>query len=211
VIQNLDITGSIRVQHDNVTIRNVRVRSNGQAVSILGNTGLLVEDCELDGGNATSDAAIGDHNYTMRRCEVLRHGEGPRINGNVTLEGNYMHSFANFVAQGAHQDCIQITSGSNIVIRHNTCMIGIDGGNAAIMTGSYSGSNLLFENNLLAGGGYTVYCGDNQYTNVTVRNNHFSTVYFPRAGYHGPLVACSQATVSGNVWHDGPNAGKPIS
>ena len=57
VIQNLDINGSIRVQHNNVTIRNVRIRSNGQAISILGNTGLLVEDCELDGNNAAPDAS----------------------------------------------------------------------------------------------------------------------------------------------------------
>ena len=148
----------------------------------------------------------------MRRCEVYRHGEGPRINGNVVLEDNYLHSFANFIAQGAHQDCIQITSGSNIVIRHNTCMINVDGANAAIMTGSYSGSNLLFENNLLAGGGYTVYCGDHTgYTNVTVRNNRFSTAYYAKAGYHGPFVYCGQAAMSGNVWHDGPNAGKPVS
>ena len=138
-IQNLDISGSIQVRHDNVTIRNVRIRSAGQAISINGNTGLVVEDCELDGLDATSDAAIAEHNYTMRRCELLRHGEGPRINGNVTLEGNYMHSFSNWIAQGAHQDGVQTTSGSNIVIRHNTILIDVDGRTPPCSSGRSAG------------------------------------------------------------------------
>jgi hypothetical protein len=91
-------------------------------------------------------------------------------------------------------------------------MMNVDGANAAIMTGSYSGDNLRFENNLLAGGGYAVYCGAHTgFTNVSVINNRFSTVYFPKGGYHGPLIYCGNGPVSGNVWHDGPNAGRPIS
>ncbi len=214
VIQNLDVNGRITVNHDNVTIRNVRFRSAGQAINNLGHTGLLVEDCEIDGSGAPdASSAIGEHNYTMRRCNIHHVGEGPRINGNVVLEDNYLHDFLNFIAQGAHQDCIQITSGSNIVIRHNTCMIQVDGANAAIMTGSYAGSDVLIERNLLAGGGFTVYCGAHiGYTNVRLLNNHFSTVYYPRAGYHGPITYCNGLghLVSGNVWHDGPLAGLPM-
>jgi hypothetical protein len=214
VIQNLDIQGSIQVNHDNVTIRNVRVRQpGGMAITVLHKTGLVVEDCELDGtGNTDGTSAIGHHNYTMRRCNVHHFGEGPRVNGGVILEDNYFHSFTNFVPQGAHQDCVQVTSGYDITIRHNSCLIGVDGANAAIMIGSYSGGNILVENNLLGGGGYTAYCGSvNGYTNVRYLNNRFSTVYYPRGGYWGPFLQCETATLSGNVWHDGPNAGLPVS
>ena len=113
MIQNLDITGEIRVQHNNVKIRNVRIRSHGgHAIYVLDKTGLVVEDCELDGQNGNADSAIAEHNYTMRRCEIHGFGEGPRVNGNVVLEDNYIHDFANYISSGAHQDCVQITSGS---------------------------------------------------------------------------------------------------
>jgi hypothetical protein len=207
VIENLNVDGRITVNHNNVLIRNVKFTSRGTAISILQKTGLVVEDCEIDGTGATNgDPAIVHHNYTMRRCNIHSIGEGPRANENVVLEDNYMHSFTSFVAQGAHQDCIQITSGTNIVIRHNTCLMNVDGGNAAIMTGSFSGDNLL-EKNLLAGGGYVVYCGDN----LRVLNNHFSTMYHPKGGYWGLYAYCETVTRTGNVWHDGPKAGQPAN
>jgi hypothetical protein len=214
VIQNLDINGSIQVNHNNVTVRNVRLRNpGGTAITVLQKTGLVVEDCEIDGtGNTNGAEVINHHNYTIRRCNVHHFGEGPRANGNVVIEDNYFHTFTNFIPQGAHQDCVQITSGHNITIRHNTCMMNVDGGNAAIMIGSYSGGDILVENNLLGGGGFTAYCGEmNGYTNVRYLNNRFSTAYFPRGGYWGPWAQCGNATRTGNVWHDGPNAGQPVS
>ena len=119
-----------------------------------------------------------------------------------------MHDFLNFIAQGAHQDAIQSTGGSNLTFRHNTLLMNVDGGNAAIMIGTYTGNNLLIENNLVAGGGYTVYGGDsNGWTNVRIVNNRFSTMFYPKSGYHGPLLYASNATKSGNVWHE---SGQPL-
>jgi hypothetical protein len=216
VIQNLDISGSVQVRHNNVTIRNVRIRSAGQAISINGNTGLVVEDCELDGLNASPDAAIAEHNYTMRRCEILRHGEGPRINGNVTLEDNYMHTFANWIASAAHQDGVQTTSGSNIVIRHNTILIDVDGANAAVFFGTFGGSNIVVERNLLSGASFTLRVGSN-YTGVTVKDNQFAIMYnpsddgSPSSGWYGALQLQGQVNHSGSTWYDGPNKGKPVT
>src|SRR5690606_37929803 len=130
VIENLDISGEVRVNHDNVTIRNCRITSaGGQAIYILNNAGLVIEDCLLDGQGRNAEAAVAHHNYTMRRCEVRNFGEGPRINGNVTIEDCLIHQFASFIAQGAHQDGIQATSGSNVVIRRNVVLIEPDGAN----------------------------------------------------------------------------------
>ena len=214
VIANLDVNGSITIAHDNVSISNVRFRSAGQAINNLGHTGLLVEDCEIDGSGAPDAAsAIGEHNYTMRRCNIHHVGEGPRINGNVVLEDNYLHDFLDFIDQGAHQDCIQITSGSNIVIRHNTCMLQVDGANAAIMTGTDSGSDLEFQRNLLAGGGFTVYCGaPTVHRRPRARQPLQHRVLPACGGYHGPLVYCDGPghVVAGNVWHDGPDSGRPV-
>lgn len=214
VIQNLDIAGEIRVQHNNVVIRNVRIRSEGgHAIYVLNNTGLLVEDCELDGQGRNATAAIAEHNYTMRRCEIRGYGEGPRINGNVLLEDNYIHGFANFVAQGAHQDCIQATSGTNITIRHNTCLIEPDGANGSVFFSTSEGSNILIENNLLGGGNWAIQVDPDRYTNVRVLNNRFTTTipYHEKGGYFGAMSLGPNVVKSGNVWHDGPNAGQPAT
>lgn len=213
VIENLDINGEVRVLHNNVKIRNVRIRSaGGQAIYILNNTGLVVEDCELDGQGRNAEAAVAHHNYTMRRCEVKNFGEGPRINGNVTLEDNYIHQFANFISQGAHQDGIQATSGNNVVIRHNTVIVEPDGANGGIFFSTSNGSNILIENNVVGGGNWAIQLDPARYTNVRVLNNRIITTiqYHPKGGYIGPISAPGM-DVRGNVWHDGPNAGKPIS
>ena len=209
VIDGLDVSGSIRVQANNVTIKRTRIRNpGGQAITVSPSTsGTVIEDVELDGtGNKDSSSAVGDSNYTIRRAHIHHFGEGPRANGNVLIEDSYMHSFLNFIAQGAHQDVIQSTGGSNLTFRHNTMLMNVDGGNAAIMIGTYTGSNLLIDNNLLAGGGYTVYGGDSHnWTNVRITNNRFSTMFYPKSGYHGPLLYAANATKSGNVWHESGN------
>ncbi|TXG77667.1 hypothetical protein E6P97_01290 [Patescibacteria group bacterium] len=59
VIENLNINGEIRVEHNNVTIRNVRVKSNGgNAIYIHQKTNLLIEDCELNGQSGNAETAV---------------------------------------------------------------------------------------------------------------------------------------------------------
>ncbi len=206
VIDGLDVSGSIRVEASNVVIKNTRIRnSGGQAITVNNSTrGLLVQDVEIDGtGNTDGASAIGDSNFTLRRVHIHHFGEGPRANGNVVIEDSYMHSFLNFIAQGAHQDVIQSTGGNGLVVRHNTLLMNVDGGNAVLMLGTDYGSNVVFDNNLVAGGGYALYGGDsNSWSGVSFTNNRVSTMYFPKGGYHGPFVYAGNSTRSGNVWHE---------
>jgi hypothetical protein len=208
VIEGLAIAGDLFVVHDDVTVRNFTL--TGGRINIVGNTGLVVEDCILD-GLGYNGAAIAEHNYSIRRCEVRGYADGLRVNGNVTIEDNWVHSFPDYVAEGAHQDAVQITSGDNIVIRHNTLDIGVDGCNAAVMVGSYTGSGILVEDNVLAAAcGYVAYGGDGQYEDVTYLNNRISTSYHATGGYFGIFAQAEDATLEGNVWHDGPNKDQPI-
>lgn len=212
VIQDLNISGSIQVNHHNVRIKNVKITNpGGTAINVnTSKTGLVVEDCEIDGtGSTTPSEIVAYSNYTLRRCNIHHVGEGPRANGNVVIEDNYIHDFLDFRSVGAHQDTIQTTGGSNITIRHNNLEMNIDAGNAVIMVSTDLGSNLLIERNLVYGGGYSVYGGAPGgsipapgWTNVTIRDNQFSTVHFEKCGYWGPLVATQNATMSGNIWHD---------
>jgi hypothetical protein len=217
VIQNLDITGTISVNHSNVVIRNIRIRQpGGEAISIDPSTsGTVVEDCELDGtGDTRSDPAIAYARYTIRRCDIHHFGEGPRANGDTVIEDNYIHDFVDYSSIDAHQDGIQVVCNNNIVIRHNTILMNTENANAAIMVGTAQGTvdNVVIRDNLMAGGGYTVYGGSAEgyspnATRVQITNNRISTQYMPRGGYYGPFTNTYQVTMYGNVWHE---TGNPI-
>ena len=191
---------------DDVTIKRVRVRRpGGQAITVSPDTrGAVIKDVELDGrGNTDGSSAIGDSNYKLVRVHIHHFGEGPRANGNVVIRDSYMHSFLDFIDQGAHQDVIQSTGGNRLVVRHNKLIMNVDGGNAVLMLGTDYGSNVLFEHNLVAGGGYAMYGGDsNGWTNVRFQDNRCSKRFYDKCGYHGPFLYAENAEKSGNVWHE---------
>jgi hypothetical protein len=67
--------------------------------------------------------------------------------------------------------------------------------------------NVIVNNNLLAGGGYTCYCGDGltddqgnptPAMNVSFLNNVFWQLYFPTVGFFGPGLSYSSA--GGGMW-----------
>jgi hypothetical protein len=64
--------------------------------------------------------------------------------------------------------------------------------------------NVTISDNLLAGGGYALYCNAGpDVPNETVLRNRFARTWFPRSGYWGPTTGCEDADVfSGNVWDD---------
>ena len=79
---------------------------------------------------------------------------------------------------------------------------------AAIISNSGGDTNVLIENNLLAGGGWTLYCeSGGTGTNYRVINNRFSRKFGPKVGYFGPSTECSDETQSGNVYHE---TGRPL-
>jgi hypothetical protein len=213
VIQNLDINGRITVNHNNVTIRNVKITNpRGVAISNIasGATGLLIEDVELDGtGNTSGASAVDFDNYILRRANIHHYGEGPGCRNNAVIEDSYMHTFTDFTSQGAHQDGIQCEFGRNNTIRHNTILMNVRGGNAAVVIGNQPGNaDNVVENNLLAGGGYTLYFGG---TTGISRNNKFSTQFYSTSGGYGPKWYTGTPTYCGNRWYEGLNAGALLS
>ena len=99
-----------------------------------------------------------------------------------------------------------------MTIRHNTIYgMGADGsfGTSAIISNPGGDTNVLIENNLLAGGAYTLYCEQGaKGVNYRVLNNHFSQRFSSKVGYYGPTTDCSDETQSGNVYHE---TGRPLS
>jgi hypothetical protein len=212
VVEGLDIQGCVLIEAPGVVIRRSKITCDSflavasYASSYTG-TGALLEDVEIScAGQAGT--AVGDYNVTVRRANIHSCENGFDADGAITVEDSFIHDLLPYdPVSDPHVDGIQITPvGQDIVIRHNTIHAGSDG-NAAIICPNLSAGlieNVTIESNLLAGGGYTVYC--QQYgsgNNFRINDNHFSTLFHPTVGAFGPWTECEDETeVSGNVIHE---------
>lgn len=191
-ISGLDIYGGVTISADNVTIEMSRISANAWAVIKIDphQTGIVVRDCTIDGLGADPD---GNGNQgimgqgTFLRNNISNVENGIVLTGHRNLiEGNFIHDLN---AGGApHYDGIQIDGGiSDVVIRHNT-IINSHGAASAIMIDNEFGpvSNVVIEDNLLAGGSYTIYSdgkfNDNPISGISISNNHIGP------GQYGPVL-----------------------
>jgi len=203
VIENLDVTGAITVLANNVTIRNVRITS-GDYYPIRyfdrGNTGLVVEDCEIIGTSGDVTSAIAFEHYTARRLNIHGTADGLKADADVLIEDCWIHDLSNNA--GEHNDCVQSTGGKGVTIRHNSLS---GASNAAVQTGDESGQStedLVIEGNLLSGGGWTLnICGKGS---TRPKNTRVVDNCFKRDSGYGPwAIDDLNPTLSGNVYDDG--------
>ena len=207
---------------DNVTIKNSVVRAQGffLVLNDEGARNLQIVDTELDGqGNTSGDAAVGGYNYTLTRVNIHGTMDGLKIGDKVTVQDSYIHDLV--MTSGSHNDGIQSLGSDDVLIRHNSIVIGKGSTSAIILsTGSAdSMKRIVIDGNLLGGGAYTVYGGYlkgtddlSKVSGVVISNNHFTTSVYPNGGAYGPLTSVDPpaVTVTGNVWQDGPKAGQSL-
>lgn len=206
VIENVDVNGLIKVQADNVTLRNFRISGDRTySVRTYDSTGLVMEDGEIR--DSISSGILGG-NFEARRLEIHEtQSDAVKAQSNVLMEACWFHHLGK--ADGAHADCVQIRGGSNFVFRGNFFDIPVPppdpySSNACLMTDSGQSplSDLVIEGNWLSGGNYTIYVtlGSGAYgvSGVTIKDNRFT-----RHFRYGPLRDKAAGTViSGNVWDD---------
>lgn len=178
VIDRLDVDGQIIVRANDVTIRETRIRVNGSEAVVFpkGYRDLVVEDSEFDGGGTTRPAII-DNSYVLRRVNIHGFGDGPRISGdNVIIEDCYIWGLP--AKEGSHNDGIQMTDGRNVVIRGNHIHNPNTQTSAILIAPDFGAiEGVTIENNILRGGGYTIYGWG---TDITIQNNRIES------GYYGP-------------------------
>jgi hypothetical protein len=200
VIDGKLIDGCLTVAAGGVTIRNSRITCTGFYVVDIypGRTPwLLIEDSEIDCQMSPGNG-IGEEGVIVRRVEVTGCTNGFDVNQDFLVEDSYIHSPYN--GGDAHADGAQLngTDGTNITFRHNTILF--PEGTSAIISHPNS-RDVLIENNLLGGGGYTLYCPSPTTSNFRVLNNTFSTTVPPAFGY---TTECQNATeFAGNRLDDG--------
>lgn len=184
VISGVDVRGSVYIKAPNVTLMNCRVTSSGFAVVDIAAhvSGAVVQNCLIDGTGAAFDGT-GNQGIqgqgTFRNNNIFNVENGITLQGhNSVIVGNYIHDLR---AGGTpHYDGIQIDGGiENVEIRHNT-IINSHGSASAVMIDNYFGpiSNITVEDNLLAGGSFTIY-SDASFTShpiagVSINNNRIA-------------------------------------
>jgi hypothetical protein len=206
VVDGMNINACVEIGESGVVIRNSKITCGESWVvmSAQGGTPTLLEDVEISCMPNGATDAIGKtgvtySNYTLRRVNIHSCENAASIVENVTIEDSYLHDLYVLV-ETTHSDGIQIFQGSsNITIQHNT--IEADNGNSAITSPRAAdgfASNVLIKNNLLMGGGYTLYCQqDAAGNNFRVIDNHFG----PSA--YAPWLDCQDETeVTGNVYQE---------
>lgn len=203
VISEVHVQGTVQIKVSDVTLRQCKVSAAAfNVVEIAsGVTGVVVEDCEIDGvgtGNDGSNGILGTG--TFRRNNISNVENGITLNGDATLiEGNYIHGLR---ASGApHYDGIQIDGNvSRVVIRGNT-IINDNDGVSAVMIDNYFGpiSDITVHRNLLVGGGYTVY-SDAQFKGGPISGVSFTENRMGRGGWGFTAFNKNRPIFVGNVY-----------
>ncbi|WP_176572839.1 hypothetical protein [Streptacidiphilus melanogenes] len=219
VIRGWDITGSLDVYADDVTVVDSRITSsNWWGVNLRpGHHGLRVLHSTITGvpgkgpDNGGEDYAVsnmGTSSVEVGWSDISVFGNALSM-GQGYLHDNYVHDIRPFVNAGGewqHADAVISDGGGAgaLVIRNNTLLnpVGITQG-ASASIGLYADSatvhNTVVEHNWLAGGAYALYGGGAGATGITVADNLFSTQYHPSCGAYGTATAWNGAG-SGNQW-----------
>ncbi len=171
-----NVSGSIKVQANNVTIRKCKVTGGIYGIDCTAQyPGALIEDCTV---LSSSSKTICGGNMTVRRCDISDSPDGVYHYSNTTIEDCWIHDL--YEGESTHNDGIQCQSGSNLVARHNSIQALYQTQTSAILYHTNFGpvDDVLIENNFLSGGGYTIYLTDKGTgygppTNVTVKDNRF--------------------------------------
>ncbi len=216
--------GCIDVTAPGVVIRNSKVSCpssrSGYAVFSrdggFSGTPLLIEDSEIDCAN-TNGTALGEALFTAIRVNIHGCENGGDLNQNITIQDSYVHDLYNSAA--AHTDGFQMGGGHyvngqvvagalNVTFDHNTIFgIGADGSfgrTSAIISNRGGDTNILIQNNLLAGGAFTLYCEQGaKGNNYRVISNAFTRAFSQKVGFFGGLdLLATNYRGRSALWHD---------
>ena len=218
VFSGYTVSGTVDVTAENVTIRGNEVATQGWPVSTRHADGVVIEHNIIRGesrsrmcDNGIRDIYGDTDDITISGNEIYDCYSGiNHFNMGGQIRGNYIHDIGS-VCTGSNPDCghfngIQLGAGLGPVmtIADNTVLVPAMLTDA-IMLANDDGpqTNRTITGNLLAGGGYTLYGSGGpsaRATNIVVRDNSFSTVYYPRGGSYGPVAHWQNASGNVLVW-----------
>ena len=235
VIDGVDLTGSIDVWANNVTIENSRINADSWwGINLrAGYQNLKILHCTIVGlpgkgpDNGAEDYGVSSSGgyVEVGWSDISKVGEGISM-GTGYVHDNYVHDLQSFIPAGAssyeHLDDLISDGGSGLVIEHNTMLDQFSpqqGASASVglFDDSQAVTNTTVSDNFMAGGAFALYPGGGSSSQgISVTNNVFSTLYWSGSGYYGPDATeywhgGSGNTWTGNTWADGPAAGQAVN
>lgn len=192
-----DIHGCLSIKAANVTVRNSRINADCfYAVQSL-STGLVLDHDQIScaGGTGTGVTAAG---YSIIASDISGCENGLNVGGPVSMVDSFVHDLTFISNATTHTDGAQFNQGAGpVTFQHNTIDAGPDSNSAIIMwdEGDPQNHDVTITNNILANGGFTLYCPRNNASNDVISGNHFVP------GFYGPSNGCTAGHVawSGNV------------
>ncbi len=134
------------------------------------------------------------------------------------VQGNYIHDMAMRSGDHVNGTTSNGASGASLTLNHNTVFNRFSQTDAISLFEDFGRQyNRVISNNLVAGGGYCIYGGQNPggkaISNIKITGNRFSTLYYPKCGGQGGGTITAFTTkgtgnsFSGNIWD---NTGKAL-
>ena len=213
VVEGLLIGGPIEITAAHVVVRDCVIRAYGDVWAIgLRHANYTTIDRNTigpDAGQPRLGVGIKDVysdaiGTTISGNDISRVGTGIQMTAGV-IRDNFIHDLD--MMAGDHVNGITSNGGSrSLVIENNTVLNWFDQTDAIGLFQDFGvEADRLITGNLLAGGGYTIYGGDNQRFgrthDIRIIGNRFSRTYFEQGGLHGPSTSFDPSG-KGNVWAD---------
>ncbi|MEU8617768.1 hypothetical protein [Streptomyces sp. NPDC048623] len=231
VIRGWDITGSLDIYANNVTVIDSRITStNWWGINLRpGFSGLKIMYTTITAvpgkgpDNGGSDYAVSNMSTSsieIGYCDISVFGDALSM-GQGEIHDNYVHDitpFKNLDGEWQHTNAVISNGGGKgkLTIRHNTLLNPTPvekGASAAVglFADSAPVTGTVVRDNWLAGGAYTLYAGGKDSSGIEVTGNVFSPQYYPHGGKYG-AVSYWNPTGKGNVWRGNRMAdGTPVN
>jgi len=212
VLRGLSIPYNVDVTASGVTIKDVRitVTGNGFGVSLRHTSNVTVENSDISSPYSDSRRLMvgvkdiyGDSTGTQVLGNNIWHTATGVQMGEGLIEDNYIHDVG--YASGDHVNGITVNGSTTpLTMKHNTVFVNFPQTDAISLFEDFGvEANKVIENNLVAGGSYTIYGGQNNggpHTyNIQILNNRFARLYYHNSGQFGPGAAFNPGG-RGNVW-----------
>jgi hypothetical protein len=211
VLSDLSIPCNLDIDASDVTVRDVRVVTGGYfGISLRHTTGVTIEDTTVSGQNLTSgrvnsaiDDVFGDSTgMVIKNDNISLFRTGVQVSTGVIV-GNYIHDPG--YIRGDHTNGIYAAGTTEpLTIYGNTIFNNLgqtDDVNLHASSSRQDMANKLVVDNLLAGGGYSIYGGirNGHTANIVITDNEFGRIFYPDGGRYGP-AAYFNSQQTGNVW-----------
>jgi hypothetical protein len=211
VVSGLDIHGCVEVHANNVTLKDSRLTGGqcafAQITIDVRVSGTLIEDTEIDGQNRSEvpndGSGICCGGFTALRLNIHGNVDGAIAGGAfaTTVQDSWIHDL--YHASTSHnQDILSNGGTAGIVIRHNRFDNQLSEVGTVDLFGDFAAvQNVTIDDNLLNGGGFTVYGGceptktyGNQCQNIAFTNNHFMRspepgAFYSHGGFYGTVTS----------------------